>query len=151
MRIENGSVVTLNFQVTDPEGNLLDDGQEPMVYLHGDQDQLFPKLQAVLEGKTVGDTAEAVLAPEDAFGEYDPELVRVEPRSAFQPDLAAGMQLMGGPEGEEPQMFTVMDILDDQVALDGNHPLAGMTLAFSCKVLEVRPASPEELEGLLPS
>ena len=82
MRIQNGSTVTLNYTVTSEDGELIDPGAEPMVYLHGDLEGLFPKLQAALDGKGLDDTITITLAAEDAFGPYDRSLVRMEHRGA---------------------------------------------------------------------
>lgn len=145
MRIENGTIVSLNYQVTDLDGNVVDDGEQPMLYLHGAEDQLFPKLQAALDGKAVGESIKVELEPDDAFGEYDADLVVLEALSVFPPDIAVGVQVQGGAEGEEPMLYTVTDIEDDTVVLDGNHPLAGITLVFACTVAAVRTANAEEI------
>ncbi len=86
------------------------------------------------------------LQPEDAFGEYDEELVEIESRSNFPDNIEVGMQFERvSPEGEEEGLYTVTDITDDRVVIDGNHPLAGTALVFSCTVSEIRKASAEEL------
>ena len=87
------------------------------------------------------------LEPEDAFGEYDAELVQLAERAQFPPELAVGMQFEreGGPENEL-LIYTVTDIAGDQVVLDGNHPLAGMALSFACTVVGVRAATAGEIE-----
>jgi FKBP-type peptidyl-prolyl cis-trans isomerase SlyD len=86
------------------------------------------------------------LAPDDAFGEYEAQLVRVEPRRLFPPNLKVGMQFEGSAEGSAgTRVYTVTDVADDKVVVDGNHPLAGQTVVFSCVVTEVRAASREEI------
>jgi FKBP-type peptidyl-prolyl cis-trans isomerase SlyD len=88
------------------------------------------------------------IEPEDAFGDYDAALVKVEPRNRLPEPLEVGMQFEGMPDGddaEEAMIFTVTDIADDKVVLDGNHPLAGMALRFSLSVADVREASDEEI------
>jgi FKBP-type peptidyl-prolyl cis-trans isomerase SlyD len=87
------------------------------------------------------------LEPDDAFGEYDAELVRVEPRDRFPPNIAVGMQFEGAPEDDDDDMlvYTVTEIAEDKVVVDGNHPLAGMALVFACTVSEVRPATADEI------
>jgi FKBP-type peptidyl-prolyl cis-trans isomerase SlyD len=89
------------------------------------------------------------MKPDDAFGEYDHNLVEVEARSSFPKEVAVGMHFEGAPEGAEDDdfvLFTVVDVTDDEVTVDGNHPLAGKTLTFNCTVTGVRPATKEELE-----
>jgi FKBP-type peptidyl-prolyl cis-trans isomerase SlyD len=148
MKITKNSVVTVDYSVVDAEGNLIDEGAQPIVYLHGGYDGgLFPKIENALDGKEVGYSVDVELAPEDAFGDYEGELVEVEERSAFPADLAIGMQFERG-EGDETDslLYMVTDIADDRVTLDANHPLAGLVLKFSCTVTGVRSATPEELK-----
>ena len=88
------------------------------------------------------------MQPDDAFGEYDHTLVMVEPRSAFPEEIEVGMQFEGGPESADDEdylLYTVVEMDDDEVTVDGNHPLAGKTLTFNCTVTGVRPATAEEL------
>jgi len=86
------------------------------------------------------------LLPQDAFGEYDARLIRMEPRDQFPAEVATGMQFEGrGSESGQHLIYTVTDVTADQVVVDGNHPLAGQTLIFSCNVMEVRLATKEEL------
>jgi len=154
MKIVKNSVVTARYKLTDAQDNLIEEGQEPMVYLHGGYDNIFPKIEEALEGKEVGFATMLQLNPEDAFGDYDAALVKVEPRSRFPSPLEVGMQFEGMPEDadesdesseEEAHIFTVTDIADDKVVLDGNHPLAGIALRFSLTVDDVRAATDEEI------
>lgn len=138
MRIQNGSTVTLNYTVTSEDGEMIDPGAEPMVYLHGDLEGLFPKLQAALEGKQLNDTVTATLAAEDAFGPYDRSLVRMEHRERFGFDIDVGTTLEGATDDGEPQVFVVRAIDGDRVTLDANHPLAGLVLVFTCSVAGIQ-------------
>ncbi|MGE5477611.1 MAG: FKBP-type peptidyl-prolyl cis-trans isomerase [Bacteroidales bacterium] len=141
MRIQNGSTVTLQYTVTDEDGELIDPGTEPMVYLHGDLDGLFPKLQDALAGKALNDTVTATLAAEDAFGPYDRSLVRMEHRARFGFDVEVGTQLESADDQGETMVFVVKEIEGDRVVLDANHPLAGLALVFTCTVVGIQPAS----------
>ncbi|HLO76846.1 MAG TPA: peptidylprolyl isomerase [Magnetospirillum sp.] len=141
MRIHNGCTVTLDYSVTSEDGELIDQGAEPLVYLHGDHDGLFPKLQAALDGKTLNDTVVAVLEAEDAFGPYDHSRVRIEHRARFDFDIAVGTQLEGSDDDGQSTVFVVKEIDGDRVTLDANHPLAGLTLVFTCTVAGIQPAS----------
>ena len=86
------------------------------------------------------------MEPEETFVEYDSELIRIEPRSAFPDTVEVGMQFEGGEENSDDVMiYTVTDVTDDIVVVDGNHPLAGMALQFECTVMEVRAATHDEL------
>ncbi len=149
MQVVKNTVVTLDYNVTDPDGELVDAGKEPLVYLHGGHDDIFPMIEEALQGKKVGETVVVKMQPDDAFGEYDADLIQIEPRKSFPKELQVGMQFEGLPEGgdeDEVMIYRVTEIADDRVVLDGNHPLAGMALVFTCTVTAVRPASTEEIE-----
>jgi len=147
-QVAKNTVVTLDYNVTDSDGELVDAGKEPLVYLHGGHDDIFPKIEEAVQDKKVGETVKVKLQPEEAFGDYDEELIQIESRDQFPKELQVGMQFEGGPEGGDDDdfiIYRVTDIADDKVVLDGNHPLAGMSLIFTCTVTAVRPASEEEL------
>ena len=148
MKITKNTVVTVLYKLSDAQNNLLEEGQEPMVYLHGGYEDTLPSIEEALEGKEVGYTTMVQVEPEEAFGDYDPQLVKIEKRDKFPPQLEVGMHFEGitGNEEEDAVVFIVTDIADDTVVLDGNHPLAGMALRFSLQVAEVRAATPEEIE-----
>lgn len=148
MKITKDTVVSLRYELFDSEGELLEKVEEPVSYLHGGYDGIFPLVEEALHGKGVGDQCNVTLRPDDAFGEYDHELVEVEARNAFPEEVAIGMQFEGGPDNSEEEdylLYTVVDVTDDEVTVDGNHPLAGKTLSFNCAVTGVRPATAEEL------
>lgn len=148
MLIAPNTVVSLKYQVTDTDGRLVDPGEEPMVYLHGGFDDLFPKLEAELAGRHVGDALHLTLKAPDAFGLYDPELLRIEPRDALPGNLLVGKQYEGTPEDGTDQdtlIYTVTEVTDDHVVLDANHPLAGVDLVFDITVLAIREASEAEI------
>lgn len=147
--VAKNTVVTLDYSVTDPEGQLIDAGEEPIVYLHGGYDGIFPKIEGLLHGKKVGESVVVKMQPDEAFGEYDADLVQIEPCTRFPKELQVGMQIEGLPEGGDEDdlvIYRVTGIADDKVVLDGNHPLAGVALVFTCTVTTVRPASAEEIE-----
>ncbi len=149
MKIAKNTVVTVQYKLSDAQGNLIEEGHEPMVYLHGDYENTLPKIEEALEGKEAGYNTTIQVEPDDAFGEYDPNLVKVEVRSNLPTPLEVGMQFEGSPDEsddeDETMIFTVTDIADDKVVLDGNHPLAGMALRFTLTVSEVREATDEEI------
>ena len=148
IQVAKNTVITLDYNVKDPDGVLVDAGREPLVYLHGGYDDIFPKIEEALQDKKVGETVIVKLQPDEGFGEYDADLIQVESRKGFPKELEVGMQFEGTPEGgddDELLIFRVTEIADDKVVLDGNHPLAGMALVFTCTVTAVRPASEEEI------
>jgi FKBP-type peptidyl-prolyl cis-trans isomerase SlyD len=111
-----------------------------LTYLHGGYGGLLDALEHALEGKGPGESIIVQLEPEQAFGEYDAELVRVEPAERYGKGIEVGMEVE-----EDARFYTVTDVAAGKVVLDGNHPLAGMALRFSCQVLSVRTAKPEEI------
>jgi FKBP-type peptidyl-prolyl cis-trans isomerase SlyD len=111
-----------------------------LTYLHGGYGGLLDALEHALEGKGPGESIILQLEPEQAFGEYDAELVRVEPAERYGEGIEVGMEVE-----EDARFYTVTDLAAGKVVLDGNHPLAGMALRFSCQVLSVRTAKPEEI------
>jgi len=140
-------VVKLDYELKDCDGQPVEDDGAQLEYLHGGYGGIFPKVEEALEGKEVGHVMNLTLDPDDAFGEYDAELLRVEPRDRFPEAIEEGMRFECVPgDGEgEALIYTVTDVTSDAVVVDGNHPLAGERLWFKAKVSGVRPATPEEL------
>jgi FKBP-type peptidyl-prolyl cis-trans isomerase SlyD len=148
MQIAKNTVVSLDVDLSDIWGNSLQRSEEPVQYLHGGYGNIFPAVETALQGRTVKDRVEVRLEPEDAFGDYDEKLLRVEARNRFPEALEVGMRFEGESGGEdEGRFFTVTDIAEGKVVLDANHPFAGMALKFSCTVVGVRPATPAEIEN----
>lgn len=146
MKIEKDTVVELTYELTDADGKVIEQTDDPIEYLHGGYDGIFPLVERELSGKGVGDSCRVRLEPDDAFGEYDAELLHLEPRSKFPADVAIGMRFEGrGAESGTKLIYTVTDVAEDKVVVDGNHPLAGKTLQFKCTVTAVRAATEEEI------
>ena len=148
-QIVKDSVVTLSYEVTDPDGNVLDAGEKPLIYLHGGYDDVFAAIELALQGRVVGDTVTVKMQPAQAYGEYDADLVLIESLDALPQPLTVGMQIEAEPGGdsEEAVFYRVTDIAEGKAVLDGNHPLAGQALVFTGTVTAVRPASPAEIEA----
>lgn len=149
MKIEKNAVVTLTYALNDASGALIEQANEPISYLHGGFDGIFPAVEEALHGKNVGDKFTVSMTPDEAFGEYEHDLVRVEPRDMFPAEVEVGMQFEGGAEGDDDDdfmLYTVTEVTDKEVTVDGNHPLAGKTLTFSGTITGVRAATAEELE-----
>lgn len=146
MKISMNTVVSMTYQLFDSAGNVLEESKEPVSYLHGGYDNIFPKVEEAMHGKDVGDMVEVSLEPEDAFGEYDEELVQMEPASAFPTkDLKVGMQFEGEDETGDVVLYTITDIQDGKVIVDGNHPWAGERVLFKATITDVRPAQEAEI------
>lgn len=143
MNITKDTAVTLSYQVTSPEGKPVDKGN--LSYLHGGYDNIFPKVEAALEGQAAGFATTLDLSAADAFGEHNPELIRSIPKTEFPPGVKVGGRIQSVGTDGQPQVFNVVKIKGPEVHLDGNHPLAGQALRFSCTVTAVRAASAEEV------
>ena len=128
----------------DAQGVLLDAPKEPLAYLHGGYGGLLEALEEALEGKRAGDEVRLQVEPEQAYGDYDAALLRVEPLERYGEGLQPGMQVEESFEGES-RIYTVTDVAGGKAVLDGNHPLAGMALRFFLEILSVRTARPEEI------
>ena len=147
MQVGKNTVVAINYELSDVDGNVIEKTEEPIEYLHGGYDGIFPLVEKALSGKSAGETCRVRLEPDDAFGEYDAGLVHLEARDKFPDNVAVGMRFEGrGAESGATLIYTVTDVAADKVVVDGNHPLAGKALDFNCTVTGVRPATQEEME-----
>ena len=110
--------------------------------MHGGHDNIFPKVEEAIHGKKIGDKVAVALEPIDAFGDYNEELVQIEPASAFpEKSLKEGMQFEGEDSSGEVIVYTITDIADGKVVVDGNHPWAGQKVIFEAVIKDVRDAS----------
>jgi len=148
MTISQDKVVTIDYTLKNAKGDVLDssEGQEPLIYLHG-AENIVPGLERELEGKTIGDALQAVVAPADGYGVRNDELVGAVPREMFESDmeLEVGMSFQAETD-QGVQVVNIVALTDEEVTVDGNHPLAGETLHFDVTVCAVRDATAEELE-----
>ena len=148
MVIGEKKVVRIDYTLKNASGEVLDtsEGAEPLSYLHGGH-QIVPGLERELAGLAAGDAKDVVVAPEDGYGQPDPQGVFGVPRAAFPPEaqLAVGETFMGEDDEGGAVPVRVVEIRDDMVIVDANHPLAGETLYFHVDVREVRDATLEEL------
>ncbi len=147
MKIEKNKVVSIEYTLRNDKGVVLDssDGREPLAYLHGNGN-LIPGLESRLEGKSASESLSVSVPPSEGYGEYDEAQIVDVPRSQFEgvADLAVGMQFTASaPEGQ--RVVTVTKVEDDMVTVDGNHALAGQTLNFDVKIVDVRDATADEL------
>jgi FKBP-type peptidyl-prolyl cis-trans isomerase SlyD len=153
VKIAKDTVVALDIELSDLWGNVLERSDQPVTYLHGGYDDLLPAVETALEGKQVGAEVDLRLEPEDAFGDYDESLLRIEERARFPDPLEIGMRFEGVPgegvpgDAGEPVIYRVTDIAEGKVILDGNHPYAGVAVKFACKVRNVRKATAAEIAG----
>lgn len=149
MEITQQCVVALTWTLKDTLGEVLDQLKEPVEFLVGGQD-LLARIEQALQGHEAGDRLDLHLEPQDAFGDYDEQLVFLEPRGLFPTGLEEGMTFEGLPPGGNAQaprdvLYTVTEIYPEHVVMDGNHPLAGIAIRLQLKVEKVREATEEEI------
>lgn len=150
MEVTSQCVVALTWTLKDSLGEVLDVLDEPVEFLVGGND-LLDKIEEALQGHEPGDRLDLHLEPQDAFGDYDEQLVFLEPRTLFPRELEEGMTYEGLPPGATSKdapanlLYTVTEIYPDHVVLDGNHPLAGIALRLHLKVDAVREATEDEI------
>lgn len=149
MEITQQCVVAVTWTLKDTLGEVLDQLKEPVEFLVGGQD-LLARIEQVLQGHEAGDRLDLHLEPQDAFGDYDEQLVFLEPRGLFPAGLEEGMTFEGLPPGGNAQaprdvLYTVTEIYPEHVVMDGNHPLAGIAIRLQLKVEKVREATEEEI------
>ncbi len=146
MKIEKNMVVSIDYVLLDSVGKTMEKTESPVSYLHGGYDEIFPIVEEELQNKEVGHSCSIMMSPKNHFGEYEGDLVRIESRDAFPDNIKVGMQFEGEEESSKITLiYTITDITEDKVIVDGNHPLAGMNLHFDCTVTGVRPATEEEI------
>ncbi len=148
MLITAQKVVTLNYTLKDPDGALIDESRDgSFAYLHG-ANNIIPGLENALTGKLAGDAVSVAVEPEEAYGARDADRVETVPRNMFPSDSPVEPGRQFHAQGPQGQMITisVVSVQDDSVTIDGNHPLAGVQLHFEVEVVDVRDASPEELD-----
>lgn len=151
MKITPQCVVALTWTLKDTLGELLDELDESVEFLLGGDD-LLAKIEESLQGHEAGATIDLHLEPENAFGDYDENLVFLEARKLFPAELEEGLTFDGAalPAGVNPdtppdRIYTVTEIYPEHVVLDGNHPLAGIAIRLSLKVESVREATEAEI------
>jgi FKBP-type peptidyl-prolyl cis-trans isomerase SlyD len=153
MDITSQCVVELTWTLKDTLGEVLDELDEPVAFYLGGHD-LLPKIEEALQGHAAGAKVDLHLEPEDAFGDFDENLLFLEPRALFPKDIQEGLTIEGNalPAGCNPDaprnvLYTITEIYPDHVVLDGNHPLSGIALRISLKVNHVRLATDQEQEA----
>jgi len=148
MQIVKHKVVSIDYTLTDGEGALIDSSGEgqAFAYIQGTS-SIIAGLEAALEGKSAGDSLSVAISPAEGYGERDDSLMVVVPRDKFEntDELEVGMRFQTPTEGGM-RVVTIVQLDDDGVTVDANHPLAGENLNFDVTIVEVRDATAEELE-----
>jgi len=149
LMIGPNSVVSMHYTLKNDAGEIIDssEGKAPMVYLHG-ANNLIPGLEAELTGKSSGATFSASIPPDQAYGEFNEDFIQVINKSMFEgvDAVEVGMSFIAQGEGGAQRQVRVTEVSGDDVTIDANHPLAGLTLHFEVEVVDVREGTPQEIE-----
>jgi FKBP-type peptidyl-prolyl cis-trans isomerase SlyD len=144
--IGKDKVVSLTYMLLNQRGDVFEQSDVPISYLHGHESGLFEKVEHALEGRRPGDSVQVTLAPEEGFGRHDPALTFTDDLENVPPELRyIGAQLEAQNADGEILTFIVTDIANGKLTVDANHPLAGQTVQFHVTVRDVRDATPDEL------
>jgi FKBP-type peptidyl-prolyl cis-trans isomerase SlyD len=150
MPVGTDTVVTLTYRILTEDGRVLEERtpEDPYEYLHG-QGQIVGPVERMVEGKTSGFRGETMVTPRDGYGEYNPSLVAELPKSHFPAnvDLRVGMKFNTRDSEGNTMTVRVLEVGEEMVTVDGNHPLAGLTLSFEIRILDVRAATAGEIES----
>ncbi len=147
--VQKDDVVAIEYTLTDDQGNVLDssEGMEPLEYLHG-HNNLIPGLEKEITGMKVGESKQVTVPPEEAYGPRHENAMQIVPHDAFPPDMEVepgmALQMRDTTTGQIFEVY-VTEIRPEGVVVDFNHPLAGETLHFDVKVVDIRPATPDEI------
>jgi FKBP-type peptidyl-prolyl cis-trans isomerase SlyD len=151
MEISQQCVVALTWTLKDTLGEELDVLDDPVEFLIGGHD-LFPAIEEALQGHSAGATLNLQIEPEQAFGDFNDQLIFLEPRALFPADLEEGLTMEGSalpagcnPDAPKDTRYTITDIYPEHVVLDGNHPLAGIAIRITLNVHTVREPTEEEI------
>jgi FKBP-type peptidyl-prolyl cis-trans isomerase SlyD len=149
MSVEMKKVITFNFTVKDKEGLVLDssENKEPLSYLSG-TNSILPKLEETLSGMIIGSKKNVKIAANDAYGEYKEEAVQTVKKEQFpqEAQLVVGARYVANSPDGAQMPFVITDVKEDDITVDFNHPLAGKDLEFDVELVDVRDATPEEMQ-----
>ena len=144
--VEQNKVVSFVYSIVDESGELLEQSDLPISYVHGGKHDLFEKVEQGLDGTVVNDTIEVSLTPEEGFGTYDLELTYTDAIENVPEEfrtVGAEVEMMN--DQGDSRKFRVTRIEDGKLTVDGNHPMAGKAIPFRIKVIDIRDATPEEI------
>jgi FKBP-type peptidyl-prolyl cis-trans isomerase SlyD len=149
MSILTNKVISFNYTLKDDEGTILDSSanKEPLTFLSGSQ-QIIPKLEEALSGMIIGSKKNIKIAAADAYGEYSEDAIQKIKMDQFpkEANIEVGMTyIANSPDGKQ-MPFLVSEINEQDITVDFNHPLAGKNLEFDVELLDVRDATPEEIQ-----
>jgi len=146
--VENNKVVSFTYSIVDDSGELLEQSDLPISYVHGGKHDLFDKVVQALDGSVIDDAVEVSLTPEEGFGPHDPELTYTDDIENVPDEfrrIGAEVEMMN--DSGESRTFTVTRIEGDKLTVDGNHPMAGKVITFHIKVIDIRDATQDEMKN----
>ena len=145
--IEANKVVSFTYSIIDEQGEIFEQSDLPVDYIHGIPNNMFEKVEHALSGKKIGDTVQVQLAPQEAFGAKDPNLIISDHVDNSPPEYrhVGAKPVFQNEQGEMLEM-TVTHVDHEKIIVDGNHPLAGQTITFHLNVIEIRNATIQELK-----
>ena len=147
--IGDQSVVNMHYKLTDNDGTVIDssEGAQPLAYLHG-AGNIIPGLEKALEGKAQGDKLQVKIEPKEGYGEINTDLIKIIEKKAFEgvDKIEVGMAFEAKAPDGSTQNIIVKKVEGDDITIDTNHPLAGVTLNFDIQIVSVREAAKEELD-----
>ena len=147
MQIANNTAVSIHYTLTDKEGKQIDStvGGEPLEYLHG-HGNIISGLEKALHNRDVGDKFNISIAPADAYGEYNADILQIVSRDMFDgiDEIEVGMQFHAA-VNSGTGVITVTKVEGNDITIDANHPMAGLTLNFAVEIVSVRMATKDEI------
>jgi FKBP-type peptidyl-prolyl cis-trans isomerase SlyD len=144
--IGSGKVVSFTYSIVDEAGEIIEQSDLPISYVHGGQHDLFVKVEEELEGSVIGDTVEVSLTPEEGFGTHDPNLTYTDSLDNVPPEFHhVGAEVEMVNDQGDAKTFVVTHIEDGKLTVDGNHPMAGKVITFHIQVTAIRDATDEEM------
>lgn len=150
--IQKGKLIEFTYKIKDQSGNVVEQVDLPLSYIHGHDSGMYPKIEKTLEGHKVGDTVSISLTPEEGFGYPDPAMTFEDDIKNIPPEYReVGAEAEFHNERGEKKSFRVTKIENDRLTMDGNHPLAGQTITFYIDILGIRDATDDELSGAVPT
>ena len=144
--VGSGKVVSFTYTIVDEAGDVIEQSELPISYVHGGKHDLFEKVEEQLEGSVVGDTVEVSLTPEEGFGPHDPNLTYTDNLDNVPPEFhRVGAEVEMVNDAGDSKTFVVTHIEDGKLTVDGNHPMAGKVITFHISVTAIRDATDEEM------
>ena len=144
--VGSGKVVSFTYSIVDEAGDVIEQSDLPISYVHGGKHDLFEKVEEQLEGSVVGDTVEVSLTPEEGFGPHDPSLTYTDNLDNVPPEFhRVGAEVEMVNDAGDSKTFVVTHIEDGKLTVDGNHPMAGKVITFNISVTAIRDATDEEM------